>query len=278
MHRSPTRAQNDLTALSGVEARQDGPCLRVRPISFVRFKGKPHAHRPWRMANLLDCCNRAIAEIAAGSISSLTDGSIEARECNRFAASLVTEISGWHEWGFAIVSVVLAQVTNDRPYEWQYAYALPSDMEKPLVIRRQHNVEGGGQITLPAGMWCGDEPFHRPSMGNFSFPRQDGSPLAYIIEGPTLYTNVCNAILHYWQVLTDVSQFPPMLARAFELELAARICLPLQKNPQLAQAINQQAEMQRQRAAADDNNRHPRPAAVYTSAAEYARAGLSELG
>ena len=231
------------------------------------------------MANLLDCCNRALAEIAVGSISSLSDGSIEARECNRFASALVTEISGWHEWGFAIVSVTLASITNDRPDEWQYAYALPSDMEKPLALRRQPcTVEGGDQVTLPNGMWADTGPYSRPILGNFPFPRQDASPLAYVIEGQTLYANVVNAILHYWQVLTDVSQFPPTLARAFELELSARVCLPLVKNPQLAQAIKQQAEMQRQRAAADDINRHPRPPAMFTSAAAYARFGLSDWG
>jgi hypothetical protein len=229
------------------------------------------------MASLIDCCNRALAEIAAGSISSLSDGSMESRECNRFAQALVSEISGWHEWGWQIVNVALAEVPNDRRHEWHHAYGLPSDMERPLCVRDHHcYAEGGDQISLPEGVWVDVERHRFPVRGNFPFPAQDASPVAYIIEGEALYTNARDARLHYFKVITDIGQCPPQVARAFELQLAARIALPLKKDAQLAAAINQQAELARQRAIADDINRHPRPPAIFTSDAAYARTGQSD--
>jgi hypothetical protein len=226
------------------------------------------------MATLIDCCNRALAQVGAGSIASLDDGTIEARECTRFAADLIAEISGWHEWAWAIVSTSLAEIANDRPFEWLHAYGLPSDMERPLVVRRDETSESQTDI-IPDGMWPDTSPW-RPILGNFPFPAQDATPIAFIIEGATLYTNVASAILHYFQVVTDISATPPMVARAFELELASRIVMPLRKDPQLQQAISQKAEVARQRAIADDINRHPRPHAIFTSDAALARLGMSD--
>lgn len=215
------------------------------------------------MASLLDCCNRALGAIAAGSISSLDDGSIEARECARYAPALMSEIATWSEWGWARVSVQLAPVANDRFSEWSYAYALPSDMAQVLTIHRP-------QDPNDIGKW-------RPEAGNFPFPEQAATTLAFLIEGPVLYTNVENAWLRYVQATSDVGLYPPMLARAFELELAARIALPLRKDPQLADVLSQRARIATAQAEADDINQHPRPKAIYTSDAEFARMGLSDF-
>lgn len=226
------------------------------------------------MSSLIEMCNRALSELAVGGIASLDDASIEARECSKFAPALLAEISGWHDWQDHIASVTLAVVTNDRPNEWTWAYGEPSDMEQPLAIRRL--AIDTSSTALPDGMWADTPDQWRPQLGDYAFPAQDASPIAFIREGGVIYCNVENAVLRYQQVVTDAAVLSPRLGRAFELELAGRICLPLRKDPQFAQMLKQQAEVERQRAISDDMNKHPRPPAKYTSAAAYARYGLSD--
>lgn len=225
------------------------------------------------MASLIDICNRALSSLAVGSIADFSDASIEARECGKFAPALLSEVSSWHDWGWQIATVALPSVDNDRPYEWTYAYAVPSDMEQPLLVRMP--ALDPAATVIPDGMWVDVADDFRPVLGDFSFPMQDAHPIAFIIEGATLYCNVENALLRYRPVVTDASVMPARLARAFELELAARLCLPLRKDAQFAQMLKQQAEIERQRAIADDENKHPRPPVKWTSAAAFARAGLS---
>lgn len=66
------------------------------------------------MATLDDICNMALAEIAAGPITDVTDNSIEAREVSRFAMPLLAEVSLWSDWSWAVTRAALTMVTNDR--------------------------------------------------------------------------------------------------------------------------------------------------------------------
>lgn len=206
---------------------------------------------------LITCCNEALAQIAAGSIASLTEPSIEARECARFAPTLLAEMADWTEWHWLVRTVTLAQVSNDRLAEWNYAYAVPADMAQPLVIRE---VE--------------DDADALPTYGPYNFPLQDAAPVRFIVEGGLIYTNVETARLVYTTSVLEAAAMPPLVRRAFVLELAARIALPVKKDAAIAQALQQQAEVARARAMADEQNKSPRMATRYVSEVEWARAGV----
>jgi hypothetical protein len=212
------------------------------------------------MAALIDLCNRALAQIAAGQIADLNEGSIESREASRFAQSLLSELADWTEWPWLIKRAALPQVANDRPAEWLFAYAEPSDLAQPLAIRR---VEPDATCL--------------PIAGAYPFPFQDAVPLAYLHEGRKIYTNVEQATLVYAKSTIDAGDLPPLVARAFELELAARIALPIKKDAGLATALQRQAEIARARAIADEENKRSHRPPRYVSDAEYARMGLSDF-
>ena len=209
------------------------------------------------MATLDDICNMALAEIAAGPITDVTDNSIEAREVNRFAASLLAEVSHWSDWSWAVARSALSATTNDRPAEWTQAYALPSDCARPLAIRA---VE--------------DDAAFLPDGGPFPFPLQDAMPLAFLHEGGLIYANVSNATLIYVAALTDATNLPPLVQRAFTLELAARVAIPIRKDTGLARELGAAAEIARARAIAEDYNQRVRRPASYISEAAFARAGI----
>ena len=208
-------------------------------------------------ATLISCYNEALALIAAGDIADITEDSIEARECNRFGPALLEEIGEWADWPFKVRRAVLASVTNDRPAEWLYAYALPSDLGKPIAVR---SVE--------------DDATSLPENGPFPFPLQDAYPLRFIVEGGKIYSNTETATLVYTSSTVDVGDLDPILRRAFVDELAARIALPIKKDIKIAQAMKQQAMISRREAIANEQNRSPRVATRYISEAEYARQGI----
>ena len=209
------------------------------------------------MATLDDICNLALAEIAAGPIIHLTDNSIEAREASRFAIPLLAEVSLWSDWSWAVTRANLANAANDRPAEWTGAYTLPSNCARPLAIRCPQDNAG----YLPQG-------------GPFAYPVQDAIPLAFLHEGGLIYCNVPNAMLVYVATLTDPTVLPPLVQRAFALELAARIAIPIRKDTALARELGAAAELARARAIAEDYNQRVLRPASFVSVAALARRGI----
>ncbi len=213
------------------------------------------------MATLDDICNLALAEIAAGPIVDVSDNSIEAREVSRFALPLLAEVSLWSDWSWAITRTALTLANNDRPAEWLFAYAVPNLCARPLAIRQTQ-----------------DNAVYLPIAGTYPFPVQDAQPLAFLHEGGLIYTNVDSATLVYVGVLTDPTILPPLVMRAFALELAARVAVPIRKDTSLARELVTAAELARARAIAEDYNQRAARPAHYVSDAAYARAGIgSEL-
>lgn len=209
------------------------------------------------MASLIALCNQALAEVAKGQIASIDESSLEARECNRFAQSLLNEMADWSdEIPLGRKRGALAEIANDRPAEWLYAYAAPDDMATPIAVRQVQDAAGD-----------------LPTSGPWTFPWQDTEDLAFLHENGVIFSNVETPTLIYTVDTIEAATLSPLMQRAFVLELAARIAGPLGKDPKMVEAKARQAEVARQRAVADEENKNPRRGRRYTSDAEYARHG-----
>lgn len=209
------------------------------------------------MASIIQLCNEALSTIAAGQIAALTEDSIEARECKRWAQTILDEMADWTGWIDLTKRVALAQVANDRPAEWLYAYAPPADMADPIDLRE---VEDAAQTLQPYGL--GD------------FPMQDTSPIPFTHEGRVIYANIPNAILVYSSNVFDVGRMKPLVRRAFVTELAFRLALPIKKEAKLASYLQNVALAARNAAVSDEENKNPRRQPRYVSDAEWARSGV----
>lgn len=201
--------------------------------------------------------NQAMVELAAPAIASLNEPSSEARACNAVAFVIMEELLDWTEWHWTEHYQVLALVANDRPAEWLFCYALPADCATPIAIR-----------GVEAAATC------LPLAGPMTFPRQDVIPLAFTVSGGKIYTNVETATLVYNR--TANFQLPPLVSRAYVLELAARTCYTIKKDAKRENVLMQKAAYAKAEAISDERNKVPRHAPRWISDAEYARAGIME--
>lgn len=201
--------------------------------------------------------NQAMVELAAPAIASLNEPSKEARSCNAVAFVIMDELLDWTDWHWTETYQVLALVVNDRPAEWLFSYALPADCAAPIAVR---GVEPAATV-LPLG-------------GPRTFPGQVAIPLAFTISNGKVYTNVETATLVYNR--SGHFQLPPLVARAYVLELAARTCYDIKKDRRLKAELRQEAAFAKAEAIADEQNKRPRMSPRWVSDAEYARMGVME--
>lgn len=157
------------------------------------------------MASEVDICNLALSHLGQSrQITSISppDGSAEAALCHRFypiARGLMLEA---HYWGFATRRVALA-ATGTPPDEWEYQYAVPSDM-----------VGNGIQALYIEG---------------------DNTPQEYAVErdGSTgntvILTDIEDAEIKYTTLVTDVNKYSSTAQFALSLILSSFLAGPIIK-------------------------------------------------
>lgn len=217
-------------------------------------------------------CNRGLSRIKAGRIVSFEEQSFSAEMCRQFYPETLGDmLEGDHDWSFANQRVTMALLaTNDRPFEWLYAYALPANMASGGAIRVLPDLSSAG-VGLP-------QPLPGEPFAETWIPNGVGFETPYIIEGSTLYSNVVNATLEY--VIGDIAglSIPNKAITAFTTDLASRLAVPIKGDKQREAALAQAAALAWERAVADDRNRQPQQTGEYVSETMLARRGyLSEV-
>lgn len=217
----------------------------------------------------VDIANLALGYLPAESISSIDENSVGARYCRIYYPQVLSSLLwGPHDWSFAVQRALLAPLTNDRPSEWVYAYALPGNLASALRVLPDFTGLGLAiPIPLPG------QPFAETWTINGQYVETP-----YIIDGTTLYSNVQNATLEY--TIDDIAgaSVPQPFVDALVLKLAAKLAVPVKKDSEMAKTLISLAEAQEQRAIADDRNRQPDIQGQYISEAIAARRGyLTEL-
>ncbi len=80
----------------------------------------------------VNICNLALNQLSEQEIGGLTESSKPARLCNRYFEQSRDELCRAYDWNFASSRVVLAQLSEEPLFGWDFAYALPSDF---LMLR-----------------------------------------------------------------------------------------------------------------------------------------------
>ena len=94
----------------------------------------------------LTICNMALGYIAKSRITSLTDSTEEARQCNLYYDHLRQQLLTSYNWGFAKRVSALALVSDTTMFGYDYVYALSCVLPWLYVLstmkaRKQRNIK-----------------------------------------------------------------------------------------------------------------------------------------
>ncbi len=93
------------------------------------------------MASAVSVCNRALQKLGADRITSLTEDTPVARECNACYEPLLEAELRAHPWNFAVKRAMLAADSDAPPFGYSLQYTLPVDF-----LRLLHNEEYGADL------------------------------------------------------------------------------------------------------------------------------------
>lgn len=141
------------------------------------------------MASETEIANIALSKIGEQTLLDLSDDHKAARLCNLKYPEIRDALLRGSMWGFAIKRVELALSSTTPLYEYDYAYALPSDCLRIL------------------------DP--------------DTSYSMYKVEGDYILTNIVNMYLRYIQAITDPNKMDAIFRETLASRLARDLAIPL---------------------------------------------------
>lgn len=183
------------------------------------------------MASVVSICNLALSNLGKTNIADIRERSTEARLCRQFYDHVRETLLSVYPWRFAGKTASLAQVTNDKPGQWAYAYSRPNDCLKVRWVRPQYSVT---------------DPHPETPQEEISHP--------YDIEGDTIYCNLSPAFLRYTFNLTDPTRFSPLFIDAMSWHLSTRLAMPMTKDTKIRADHYQMALAMQASAATIDAN------------------------
>ncbi len=149
------------------------------------------------MANVVEICNLALANIGKPPIQSLTDvDSAEAIACNQVYALTLKTMLEMAEWSFANKERELVVVNGVQSTEFEFVYAYPADC---LSAREIVNVRSAKRIP-------------------FMIVTSADNSTKYIV------TDQDEAVLRYTAHVTDPSLYNPTFITAFAVKLSVSLC------------------------------------------------------
>lgn len=180
------------------------------------------------MTSIVAICNLALSNIGKDNINALNEATAEARACNQFYEHVRDTLLQAYPWRFATGLVSLAAIANDKPEEWQYAYARPTDCLKVRSIG--------------------------PTRKDALFNDSSVKFLPYDVASEVIYCDASPAYLNYTKRLTDPAKYPVLFIEALAWHLAVRLSMPLTRDPRVrADAFELATRMQVAAEMADAN-------------------------
>lgn len=101
------------------------------------------------MPSAVDICNLALQRLGAKTITSLSDDSTAARECNRVYEHARNSELRAHQWSFARKRASLAADSTDPAFGYAKRYKLPADFLRllPTAAQKDLQIESGYILT-----------------------------------------------------------------------------------------------------------------------------------
>lgn len=164
------------------------------------------------MPSETDIVNVALRLVGAQPITSLDDGSEGANAAIDIYEELRDDLLTSHEWNFATRRVKLAQSSTEPAYEFDHAYALPSDWLRTISV--SDNDSGYGRVD-----------YREEEIDN---------------QG-VIVTSADDVYLAYVYRVTDPNRMSTDFRRALQLALARDLAIPLAESLSMSEKYERSA-------------------------------------
>lgn len=155
--------------------------------------------------------NMSLARIGAKRINDYADSSdtkLEAVYCRLFYEQTAKSLMRAHWWRFAKARVQLSQETTAPDFQWTYAYTLPNDFLRSVLVY------DGSRLTT----------------GETEYD--------YELEGSQLLTDESTVYLKYIRWVSDEPSWDPLFTECMALHLARKLVIPLSQDLKLKKDID----------------------------------------
>jgi len=183
------------------------------------------------MVSKVDICNLALQNIGAKSITTLTDGTVEATECNLRYDTVRRSILELHPWNFAIKRAALNKLSTSPAFGADNQFGLPSDLVRMFATEEQTDFINfgsnfNGYLTIS---------------NQTSFSRADEYKLEIAPTGEKvlLSDDAAKNIIYVFDQ-EDVAKFAPMFVELLAKALGAAIAYKVTNSRTMASAEKQE--------------------------------------
>ena len=175
------------------------------------------------MSSDTDSANVALRLVGQTPVTSITDGSVTGNVVDDIFTELLDDLLRSHPWNFATKRVQLARLSVAPAFEFDYAYAHPSDWLRTISV---HDNDAGHGTVL-----------YRTEQ----------------VDGQTAIVSSSDAIyLRYVYRVTDQNLMSADFRRAFQFALARDLAIPLASSNSMQEAYSREASRALARARSTD--------------------------
>lgn len=179
------------------------------------------------MTSAVQICNRGLSWVGLGRITSLSEGSALAEQCNLHYTDELDQLLVAYPWAFARRRQVLAELANDRTAEWAYRYQKPNDTLHVHWVNDTRIVRANGALGRIASA-------------------------EYEASGSAIYSDIEGATMEFTARVNDASMFPPLFRTALSWAIARAVVVALTEDSRRIEFAQNGAEAAREAAIAAD--------------------------
>lgn len=177
------------------------------------------------MASKVKIANLALSRLGISQITSLTDNTIEAKQCNLMFEEVAKEVMTEGVFSSTIKRQALTQTSNTPAFGFAYEFQLPTDPKCLRVLNVSEVVSTTSSTTT-------------------ILDRDLRGQTDYRIEGDKLLANVSAIQIRYIAYLENSGDYDEMLKKVIVSKLASELAYPLTGSAAVADKLERKYQME----------------------------------
>lgn len=175
------------------------------------------------VTSVLDIYNLAVTRLGHEQMSSETENTKAGRLCRLHYPTIRDAVLRAHPWNFAVRRAALAALSVTPAFEFDNAFALPTDPYCLKVLRTDYEASGYASTAV----------YGYPGIHGTYTTAAEYRIETIDVSGTPVRAVLCNEAtlsIEYIARITDVSLYDPLFVDALAARLAAELAIPLTDN------------------------------------------------